>query len=455
MSDVIPRTNEAIREAFRELEFAPSKGMGQNFLCSEEVVRGFVAAAAPEPGDHVVEVGPGLGAISAGLAESGVGLTLIERDSRLARRLGQSFADRPEVTVVEKDVLRIDPRDLLGRGRLKIVGNLPYSISTPLLQMLTHPSVPARRLVFGLQREVADRLAAPPDTRDYGSLTVIMQRCWNIERVLSIPPEAYVPRPRVDSTLVVLTPKRPEEIAPVDAKKLQSLVRRGFAQRRKMLRKMLQVDRGEWEAIAEEIGFDPQTRAEDLGVDQWVSLTNRLHPMPDKRVKTDNELFDIVDETDQVIGQRPRSEVHREGLRHRAVHILITNSKGELYLQRRVPWKDMNPSCWDSSAAGHVDAGETYEEAARRELDEELGLQLEPVEAGRLESSPETGHEFLKIYTAQSDGPFHPAPAEVEWAGFFPLDVVLRWLDTEPDAFSPVFRLCRPILERLALRGRS
>jgi len=453
MSKGIPTTGEAIREAFRELEFSPSKGMGQNFLCSGEVVEGFVSAIDPRPGDHVVEVGPGLGAISAGLAASGAAVTLVERDGRLAGRLVRQFAACPEVTVVERDVLRVDSRDLPGRGRLKVVGNLPYPISTPLLRMWTHPSVPVRRLVFGLQEEVADRLAAEPDTREYGSLTVIVRRCWDVERLMAIPPEAYVPRPRVDSRLVVLTPKCPAEIAPVDAAKLEGLVRRGFAQRRKMLRKLLQIDRGEWEAIAGSLGFDAKTRAEDLAVSQWVALTNWLYPMPDKRVRTEGEMFDVVDAEDRVIGQRPRAEVHREGLRHRAVHILIVNSEGDLYLQKRAAWKDMNPSCWDSSAAGHVDAGETYEEAARRELHEELDVDLEPTYAGRLGSSPETGYEFLNIYTATYDGPFRPAPAEVEWAGFFPIDVVLRWMESEPEAFSPVFRLCRPIVE--ALRARE
>lgn len=450
MSEAIPRDAGAIRAVLKGMEFLPSKGLGQNFLAVPEVAKRFVEAVEPVERDHVVEVGPGLGAISEWLAASGASVTLIERDARLARRLSVHFSNAPRVMVVERDALRIDPRDLLGRGPLKIVGNLPYSISTPLLRMFTSPLVPARRLVFGLQEEVADRLAAAPGSKDYGSLTAIVQRGWRVEKLGSIPSDAYVPRPRVESALVRLLPRPASEILPVDAGEYEKLLRLGFSQRRKMLRNLLGVERDRWEALAEEIGFSPEARAEALGVTEWVALTNALRPLPDKRVRPGEELFDVVDAEDRVTGQLPRDEVHARDLRHRAVHILILNNAGELYLQKRVAWKDRNPSLWDSSAAGHVDAGERYEEAALRELEEELNLTADLSEVLRLRPSAETGFEFLKVYVARHSGRIRGAPAEVECGAFFEIRTILRWMESEPEAFTPVFRLCRPVLERLA-----
>jgi isopentenyl-diphosphate delta-isomerase type 1 len=153
------------------------------------------------------------------------------------------------------------------------------------------------------------------------------------------------------------------------------------------------------------------------------------------------ELFDIVDAADRVVGQKTRACVHRDGLRHRAVHALLFNARGEIFLQKRSLAKDLNPGVWDSSCSGHLHAGETYEQAARRELGEELGLThpipLRPV--CKLDAQRETGNEFVWVYLGESDGPFRLDPEEISEGRFLGIPDLEREIRVGPDLFSPVF----------------
>lgn len=157
---------------------------------------------------------------------------------------------------------------------------------------------------------------------------------------------------------------------------------------------------------------------------------------------TSDTFLDMVDEADQVIGQRPRGEVHRLGLRHRAVHILVFDPTGALFVQRRAWWKDCAPGLWDTSAAGHVDAGESYDASARRELAEELGIVCSrlPAPLFRLPASPATGHEFVSVYKLVASSPPRPDPGEIiDFRWRTPAELQ-RWLATAPDAFTGTFR---------------
>ena len=151
------------------------------------------------------------------------------------------------------------------------------------------------------------------------------------------------------------------------------------------------------------------------------------------------EIFDVVDENDHVVGQLSRREVHRTGVKHRAVHILIFNSKGEVFLQKRSMQKDNFPGAWDSSAAGHVDTGEDYDNCALREVREELGHTMErvPERILRIEACSETGQEFVWVYRHQSEGPFQLCPIEVETGDWFQPAAVARWMLDKPDDFAP------------------
>ena len=150
----------------------------------------------------------------------------------------------------------------------------------------------------------------------------------------------------------------------------------------------------------------------------------------------------MVDEEDRLLGDAPRAEVHGNNLRHRAVHILIFNSSGELFLQKRSRWKDRHPLLWDSSAAGHVEAGEEYDATAVRELQEELGVTAALTRVTKLPASERTGHEFIWLYRARHDGPFKLAKSEIEHGEFFPTDVVSDWVKARPDDFAPGFVEC-------------
>lgn len=154
-----------------------------------------------------------------------------------------------------------------------------------------------------------------------------------------------------------------------------------------------------------------------------------------------DEIFDVVNEKDEVIGQLPRREVHRRGLKHRAVHILIFNSRGELFLQKRSMKKDNHPGVWDSSASGHLDTGEEYDTCALREVHEELGVHLpcSPTRALRVHACEETGQEFVWVYRCQHEGPFILHPEEIETGAWFSSNEIQRWILEKPQDFAPAF----------------
>lgn len=153
------------------------------------------------------------------------------------------------------------------------------------------------------------------------------------------------------------------------------------------------------------------------------------------------DIFDIVNDRDEVIGRKPRSEVHARGLLHRAVHVLVFNSRGEIFLQKRSMKKDRQPGVWDSSCSGHVDSGEDYDQTAVRELREEIGLNLSapPERLFKINACPETDAEFVWVYRCQNDGPFQLHPDEIETGGWFSPERVSRWIQEKPHEFAPAF----------------
>ena len=419
----------------------PTQSLGQNFLHDQNLARWIVEQAAIEEGDHWLEIGPGLGALTetaAALSPHGV---LLEKDDRLVPWLREHF---PALEVIHGDALAFDPRELFWRGPVKVFGNLPYYISSQLLFQFTEEPSPASILIFTLQKELAERVCAAPRTKAYGALTLLIGRRWQTRLLRKLPAHIFTPVPKVDSAVISLTPRPDDEVADCDGALFTRLVKQGFSQRRKQLRKMLALDR--WPEFAAQLGVSETARAEELSLAQWVALTNLVAGSPAEHAThaqdVNREIFDVVDEQNRVIGQQPRGVVHKERLLHRAVHIFVFNRRGELFLQRRSRWKDAHPRRWDSSAAGHVNAGDTFAATAPRELEEELGVSAPLERIGDIAACRETGWEFVEIFRAQHEGPFRLPPAEIECGAFFSPAQIERWIAARPKDFATGFIEC-------------
>ena len=253
------------------------KRFGQNFLVSDGIIRKIVDAIAPRAGDTVVEIGPGLGALTEPLLERIEHLHVVEIDRDLIARLQQRFS--PErLTIHEGDALEFDFGSLKGAGRLKIVGNLPYNISSPLLFHLVSFAPRVYDMHFMLQKEVVDRMVAAPGSKDFGRLSVMLQYRYHLERLFIVPPGAFKPPPKVDSAIVRMIPVDFEKVGAdataQDPALFAQVVTAAFSQRRKMLRNTLRgyID----EPALSALGITPTARAEDIAVADYVRLANAL-----------------------------------------------------------------------------------------------------------------------------------------------------------------------------------
>ncbi|MFT3664023.1 16S rRNA (adenine(1518)-N(6)/adenine(1519)-N(6))-dimethyltransferase RsmA [Piscinibacter sp.] len=245
------------------------KRFGQHFLADTAVIDAIVAAIDPRPGEAIVEIGPGLGAMTQPLLERCGRLTVIELDRDLAAKLRRE----PRLDVIEADVLTVDFAALAGQagGKLRVVGNLPYNISSPILFHLLPVANRVIDQTFMLQKEVVERMAAAPGGKDYGRLSVMLQWRYDIEAILDVPPEAFEPPPRVDSAVVRMQPL--PGVEQVDAALLGELVTVAFSQRRKLLRHTL----GRWlDARGAAGDFDLQRRAEEVPVAEYLALARRI-----------------------------------------------------------------------------------------------------------------------------------------------------------------------------------
>ena len=252
------------------MKHIPRKRFGQHFLSDAGIIDAIVSAIDPLPGQPMVEIGPGLAALTQPLVERLGSLTVIELDRDLAVRL----RSHPQLSVIESDVLKVDFTQVaagMNAAKIRVTGNLPYNISTPILfHLLDHVNV-IEDQHFMLQKEVIDRMVARPSTSAYGRLSVMLQWRYAMENVLFVPPESFDPPPRVDSAVVRMVPRAHPVL--VDVRLLSELVQVAFSQRRKLLRNTL----GQWLQAKEFTGnFNVQRRAEEVPVDEYVSLALAL-----------------------------------------------------------------------------------------------------------------------------------------------------------------------------------
>jgi 16S rRNA (adenine1518-N6/adenine1519-N6)-dimethyltransferase len=246
----------------------------QNFLHDAHYIGRIVAAIDPQPGDRIVEIGPGLGALTAPLIERAGHLTCVEIDRDLAARLRERWS-AAQLTLVQGDALELDWAALAAQqgAPLKVVGNLPYHISTPLLFALLPIAERVREQHFMLQKEVVDRIVAAPASADYGRLSVMLQFRYRCTRLFVVPAGAFTPAPQVQSAVVRMQPRAAGELPAVDAARFARIVTAAFGQRRKTLRNALQGELDE--AAIRAAGVDPAARGETLDVAAFVRLAQR------------------------------------------------------------------------------------------------------------------------------------------------------------------------------------
>lgn len=250
----------------------PRKRFGQNFLHDQNIIRRIANVIAAQSGQQILEIGPGQGALTEFLLQSSATITAVELDRDLAASLRQHFAGNAFFTLIEGDALKFDLRTLQPQAAsLRVVGNLPYNISTPLLFHLLSQREYIRDMHFMLQKEVVDRMAAEPDSKDYGRLSVMAQYYCQITPLFDVPPGAFFPPPKVMSAIVRLQP-RPHKSVANNPETLARVVNLAFQQRRKTLRNTLKSVMNENTIRA--AGINPDARAETLSVDDFVKLAN-------------------------------------------------------------------------------------------------------------------------------------------------------------------------------------
>lgn len=252
------------------------KRFGQNFLQHAGVISQIVSAIHPQPDDHLVEIGPGQGALTESLSASGCRLDVVELDRDLIPGLLAAFSVNPRFKLHSADALKFDFAALADDARpLRVVGNLPYNISTPLIFKLLEQASCIQDMHFMLQLEVVDRLAAVPGNKNWGRLGIMAQYLCQVEKLFEVPPEAFNPRPKVQSAIVRLSPWRESPWPACDETRLRQVVQAAFGQRRKTLRNNL---KGLIDTTAiEQLGIDPGTRAEMLELPRFIEITNAIY----------------------------------------------------------------------------------------------------------------------------------------------------------------------------------
>ncbi len=252
----------------------PRKRFGQHFLADAAILRRIVQAIAPKPGQRLVEIGPGEGAMTLPLLREARAMTVIELDRDLVPRLERAAAEIGELAIIHADVLTVDFSALAGGGRLRVVGNLPYNISSPILFHCIDHLDAIEDMHFMLQKEVVERMAAAPGSKVYGRLSVMLQLACRVEPLIEVPPGAFRPPPKVDSAVVRLLPRTRDE-RPLDVQAtVERVVRAAFGQRRKTLANA--VDGIATPTQIEAAGIDPRTRAEQVAPDAFVALAREV-----------------------------------------------------------------------------------------------------------------------------------------------------------------------------------
>ena len=277
MLESVIASPEVVHYICKRFDIKMSKKLGQNFLIKRGIVDEIVRAAELTPGEPVLEVGPGIGTLTHGLAQSGADVTAIELDRRLLEVLDTTLASYDNVRIVHGDVLKLDVPTIMNHKPFKVVANLPYYITTPIIMSLLESKLPIERLVVMVQKEVALRMVAQPGTKDYGALSVAVQYYTEPDIVLDVPPKSFLPAPAVTSSVIrcVLRDKPPVDV--IDEKLFFRVVKAGFAQRRKTFANTMKttgLSKDRIEELLEKANIDGQRRGETFTLQEFADVAN-------------------------------------------------------------------------------------------------------------------------------------------------------------------------------------
>lgn len=277
MLESVIASPEVVHYICKRFDIKMSKKLGQNFLIKRGIVDEIVHAAELTPGEPVLEVGPGIGTLTQGLAQSGADVTAIELDRRLLEVLDTTLSSYDNVRIVHGDVLKLDVPSIMNHKPFKVVANLPYYITTPIIMSLLESKLPIERLVVMVQKEVALRMVAKPGTKDYGALSVAVQYYTEPDIVLDVPPKSFLPAPAVTSSVIrcVLRDKPPVDV--IDEKLFFRVVKAGFAQRRKTFANTMKttgLSKDRIEELLAKANIDGQRRGETFTLQEFADVAN-------------------------------------------------------------------------------------------------------------------------------------------------------------------------------------
>ena len=277
MLESVIASPEVVHYICKRFDIKMSKKLGQNFLIKRGIVDEIVHAAELTPGEPVLEVGPGIGTLTQGLAQSGADVTAIELDRRLLEVLDTTLASYDNVRIIHGDVLKLDVPSIMNHKPFKVVANLPYYITTPIIMSLLESKLPIERLVVMVQKEVALRMVAKPGIKDYGALSVAVQYYTEPDIVLDVPPKSFLPAPAVTSSVIrcVLRDKPPVDV--IDEKLFFRVVKAGFAQRRKTFSNTMKttgLSKDRIEELLAKANIDGQRRGETFTLQEFADVAN-------------------------------------------------------------------------------------------------------------------------------------------------------------------------------------
>ena len=282
MKDANLATLEVVKYVVKRFGLHMNKRLGQNFLIRPDVVAQIAETADLKPGDPVLEIGPGIGTLTQALAETGAAVTAVEIDSHLLPVLDKTLEHYDNVRIIHGDILKTDIAELMGHKPFKVCANLPYYITTPIIMGLFENHVPVESITIMVQKEVADRMKTGPGSKDYGALSLAVQYYAKPELVANVPPNCFMPRPRVGSAVIRLTRHTEVPVEAEDEKLMFQIIRASFNQRRKTLvnglgnAPELHIPKEMTTEVLEEMGLSASVRGEALTLAQFAELSNRI-----------------------------------------------------------------------------------------------------------------------------------------------------------------------------------